>query len=288
MARGHPQPRHAPLLGSLSEASPGGPPGPYQGPGARWYGAEDAWKQDDIDFYRGLAEEHAGLGGHVLELGAGDGRVALPMLRAGFRVTALDSSPDMLAWLRERLDPGLEARFEGVRQDMRSFTLDRLFRFIYMPFNTLLVMALPHERQQALERIREHLAPSGAFAFEVFTPDPARLHPEPDWTMELEIEADDPGGAGVVHVERERRRAFDYGRQQIHIEWRHRVTQGQRTLAEWEDDLKICYLFPGELELLLERQGFRIRRRFGGGDRRPYNPTVDDMQAQFVVAEPAP
>ena len=44
---------------------------------------------DDIAFYL----KHAGRkGGEVLELGCGTGRIALPLARAGFRVTGLDHS----------------------------------------------------------------------------------------------------------------------------------------------------------------------------------------------------
>src|SRR5258708_37021709 len=82
---------------------------------------------------------------------------------------------------------------------MRSFELDRLFRFICLPFNSMLLLIRPQERQAMLERVREHLAPSGAFAFEIFTPDPARLAAHDGWDIDVEGEADDAGGAGKGH-----------------------------------------------------------------------------------------
>lgn len=263
----------------------------YFGDGARWYGAVYAWRTEDIPFYTRLALEYAGPGGSVLELAAGDGRVALPMLHEGFRVTALDSSEDMLETLRRRAAPDDEVtreRLETVRQDMRKFQLDRLFRFIYLPFNTLTAMALPHERQNLLTRIREHLAPSGAFAFDIFTPDPELLHDEADWIVDLEHEAEDPLGEGTVHVLRERQRAFDYGRQVMHVDWRTAVRRNGELLATWESQMDLAYIFPRELELLLERQGFRIKNRYGGPEREAYEPGPEDMQPQYVVAQLAP
>jgi SAM-dependent methyltransferase len=227
----------------------------------------------------------------VLELACGTGRVCLPLARAGFSVTAVDSAPDMLSVLREALDGEPEAvrrRVEPIEQDMRRLWLDRLFRFICLPFNSFLLLNQPHERQAMLDRVREHLAPSGAFAFEVFTPDPLRLAAPPAWEVDVEVEADDPGGEGTVHVVRENRRTVDYGRQVMRLEFRSRVTRGDVELAAWEDQLDIAYIFPRELELILERQGFRIHERFGGPDGEAYAPTPDAVHPQFMVAQLVP
>jgi SAM-dependent methyltransferase len=295
VAHRHPQPRHPPLLRSLTEDRAPADPGAYfQGPAARWYGAAYGWRDEDIPFYLREAERHAGPGGAVLELAAGEGRVTLPMARAGFHVTAVDSSTEMLAGLRRRLDgePAEVSRLvEVVEGDIRALQLDRLYRFIYLPFNTLLMLVEPHERYRALEHVREHLAPSGAFALEVFTPDPERLVPQADWAVDIDHEGEDPGGEGPVRVTRWMRREVDYGRQRTRSRFRYRVAgaaEGGAVLAEWEDELEIAYVFPRELELLLERQGFRILGRSGGGDGRPYAPAAGDMQPQYVVARLVP
>lgn len=292
MAGRHPQPRNPAVLGRLSqERVPGDNSQHYQGQAARWYGAFYAWKTDDIAFYQTQAERWAGPGGAILELACGNGRVALPLARAGHRLTAIDSSAAMLAELRRRLRSEPEAvrdRVEALQQDMRRFQLDRLFRFIYLPFNTLLLLAQPQQRQAMLDRVREHLAPSGAFAFEIFTPDPARLVNDEGWNVDLEVEADDPGGEGTVHVLREVRRSIDLGRQLIHLDFRNRVSRAETSLASWEDELNLAYIFPRELQLILERQGFRVRERFGSADGSAYEPTPDNIQPQFVVAQLIP
>jgi SAM-dependent methyltransferase len=225
----------------------------------------------------------------VLELAAGEGRVALPLARAGMRVTAVDSSQAMLDVFAGRLteEPAeLRGRVELVQQDIRRLQLDRLFRFIYLPFNTLLLMVRPQDRYALLERVREHLAPSGAFAFDIFTPDPTRLVEEPDWVTEIDIEAPHPEGA--VHVLRERRRTFDLAEQYMHASWRHTISREGAVIERWESELDIAFVFPRELELLLERQGFKIKARYGGPDGSPYAPTLADVRPMFVVAQIAP
>jgi SAM-dependent methyltransferase len=288
----HPQPSHPPLLGSLTrDTFPPDGSTYYEGNAARWYSAVYAWKTDDIPFYLAQAERWAGPGGAVLELACGNGRVALPMARAGHRVAAVDSSKAMLEQLADRLreepEPVRE-RVEPLRQDIRHLQLDRLFRFVYLPFNTMLVLLQPHERQAMLEGVREHLAPSGAFAFDIFTPDPARLVDDADWSIDVEVEADDPGGEGRVHVRRDCLRRMDYGHQTMRLRFRHLITRDDTELARWEDELELAYIFPRELELILERQGFRIEHRYGGAEGQPYEPATGNLQQQFVVAKLVP
>ena len=293
MAGRHPQPRHPPLLRSLTEkALPPDNSDHYRGPAARWYDAVYGWRIEDIPFYRRLAEEWAGPAGAVLELGAGSGRITLPLARAGFHVTAVDSSPDMVEILERRLAAEPEAArrlVEPVRQDIRRLHLDRLYRLVCLPFNTLLMLSQPHDRHQALNHVREHLAPSGAFAFEVFTPDPERLRPSDGWEVDLEHEIDDPR-EGRLRVRREVERDVDLGRQLLNTRFRCRVarTVDDAELASWGEEMSVAYIFPRELDLLLERQGFRVKARYGGPDMRPYEPRPGDVQPQYVVAQLLP
>jgi hypothetical protein len=287
----HPQPGDPPLLSSLTgEAAPRDQSLHYGAASARWYDAINSWRTQDIPFYLREAERAAAPGGAVLELAAGQGRVALPMARAGFRVTALESAPAMLAVLDSKLaaEPAdVRERVEPVPGDMRRFDLDRLYRFIYLPFNTLLILSQPHERQGMLTRVREHLAPSGAFAFDIFTPDPAKMVDPADWVMELDFEVEDPEH-GRVRVQRERRSLTDMGRQVRHFWFRNRILSGDREVALWEDDLELAFVYPRELELMLERQGFRIKQRYGGPDGEPYAPTAADVQPMYIVAQLVP
>jgi hypothetical protein len=281
----HPQPGHPPVLGGLTV-----PALHYGEAAARWYDAVNSWRIEDILFYLREAERWAGTGGATLELAAGQGRVVLPMARAGFQVTALEISPPMSRRLEEKLvveEPLVRDRVEVVAGDMRRFDLDRLYRFIYLPFNSLLILTEPHERQAMLERVREHLAPSGAFAFDIFTPDPAKLADPPGWVMDLDFEVEDPEH-GTVRVQRERHSQTDLGRQVRHFWFRNRIRRGHEEVGAWDDELEIALVYPRELELLLERQGFRIKARHGGPGGETYEPTPDNAQPMYVVSQLLP
>lgn len=62
----------------------------------------------------------------LIEPGAGTGRIAIPALAAGFRVTALDISAPMLEVLKQRLDaiPELRDRCEIVPGDATALSFD--------------------------------------------------------------------------------------------------------------------------------------------------------------------
>src|SRR5690349_2082832 len=71
---------------------------------AALYDYEYRRRRADVAFYRELARTRLGSsGGRILELGAGSGRVTIPLARAGFDVVAVDASAAMLGKLRSRV-----------------------------------------------------------------------------------------------------------------------------------------------------------------------------------------
>src|SRR5689334_14929180 len=68
---------------------------------AYYYDLEYQRVTADLDFYHEMARR-AGARGQILELACGSGRISLPLLRAGFKVTGLDLSAKMLELARAR------------------------------------------------------------------------------------------------------------------------------------------------------------------------------------------
>ena len=86
-------------------------------------------------------------GGHVLDVATGTGLVAEELLRRGFRVTALDQSPDMLEFARRRLAGRadlVEAAAEALPFEDASFdhlTFTYLLRYVDDPGAVLVELA---------------------------------------------------------------------------------------------------------------------------------------------------
>jgi SAM-dependent methyltransferase len=133
----------------------------------------DEWSAamtEDVPFYVALARETEG---PLVELAAGNGRVAIPVAQAtGRPVLGIDSSPAMLAQARERAAAagvGLELR-EG---DMRELELDEPAGLVYCPFRGLLHVPTWAGRRQLFERVAASLRPGGRFAWNAFAFDHA-------------------------------------------------------------------------------------------------------------------
>jgi SAM-dependent methyltransferase len=147
---------------------------------AIWHDLECGSYLEDLELWRGLARRH---GAPVLDIGAGTGRVALDLARAGYAVTALDVSSELLAALTERA-AGLPVT--PVVADARSFALDERFPLCIVPMQTIQLLGGAEGRGQFLGCARDHLAPGGRLAIaiadelEPFDASIATLGPLPD------------------------------------------------------------------------------------------------------------
>jgi ubiquinone/menaquinone biosynthesis C-methylase UbiE len=73
----------------------------------------------------------------ALELGCGSGRVTLAVAQAGFLITGVDLSPQMLARAEQKLADMPEetrARVSLVQGNMTSFDLGQRFPLVIIPF----------------------------------------------------------------------------------------------------------------------------------------------------------
>lgn len=118
----------------------------------------------DLEHYTRLAERY---GGPVLELGAGQGRVAAHLALRGIEVWALEPSAAMRR-RGEARTAGLPVRWTD--GDMRAFDLKRRFPLVLAPFNTLMHLYTPSDQDTALARVDAHLAAGGVFAFDLYSP----------------------------------------------------------------------------------------------------------------------
>ena len=134
---------------------------------AKLYKLQYANYRDDIAFYARLAERIGAT--RILEIGAGMGRVSIPLARRGFAVTGLEPSGQMLA--QARVDAVLEGvTVDWVQGDIRHIELPHKYPLVIAPFNMLMHLYTISDQDDALERITQHLEPGGVFAFDLYQP----------------------------------------------------------------------------------------------------------------------
>jgi SAM-dependent methyltransferase len=113
-----------------------------------------------------LEERGVARGGRLLELACGTGRHALELAAAGYRVTATDISPDMLAVARRRPHPG-GAELQFVEADMRSAALgEAAFDGAVCFFDSIGYVQTNDAIVETFRNTRRLLRPGGVMIFE--------------------------------------------------------------------------------------------------------------------------
>jgi len=221
-------------------------------------------ENDDIPFYTELAMQY---GSPVLDLAAGTGRVAIPLVRAGFEVTALEKSQSMLSVLRskrESLPTNSRERLQVIEGDMTSFHLGQRFSLILIPASFGHAMTTD-EQLSLLSCVREHLRPEGIFVLDLF---PGGAMPEHAVFEEGPVTLSDGTKVyrhGVIDC--------DLVRQILTLRETFTVVPPGRQKPEGttiEVVSGAAILFNREVDLLIRMSRLRVRGEYGGFDGRPY------------------
>ncbi|GHO72754.1 methyltransferase [Ktedonobacter sp. SOSP1-85] len=210
------------------------------------------------------------LGGPLLDLACGTGRIALRMAAEGYQVTGVDIVPEMIERARQKaIQQGVS--IDWVVADARTFHLQKRFPFIYMLENVFQFFLTREDQEAMLARVREHLEPEGCFLFETRNPTPRNLlevrHPDPSkYTL--------PDGGQLLTTEEQ---YYDPMTQIQH--YTRQLTflhpDGQRQEKTLHTNLR--YVFPQEMEALLFYNGFQIRACYGNWQQDPLTATSPAM-----------
>jgi len=239
---------------------------------ARFYDLDYEGFQEDLPLYAGFAER---VGGPLLELGCGTGRLLLPLARAGYEITGVDMSTEMLKVARSKVEAaGLADRVTLVQADMRQLELELRFRLAFIAINSFMHLTTLDDQMTALRAWHRLIAPGGLLIIDVDNPDPQRLL-EADGRMEFQGRWFDPDtGATVL---KQLTRTADTARQIQHVLFIYDEVfpEGhvRRTLAPFQ----ARYLYRFEGELLLDKAGFTPEQVYGSYDLASYEAASERM-----------
>jgi SAM-dependent methyltransferase len=125
-----------------------------------WHDLECGAYAGDLPLWEQLAAE---LGGPVLDLGCGAGRVALYLARRGHEVVGVDSEGALIEELARRAArSGLPVR--GHRGDVRGLELGRRFPLVLAPMQLVELLPDRQGRAECLSAIAAHLTTAGRAA----------------------------------------------------------------------------------------------------------------------------
>jgi predicted RNA methylase len=229
---------------------------------------------EDIAYYTQLARDFAGKHGPILEYGIGSGRVAISMAHVGATVFGIDHSRPMLADLARRLkrEPrAIRDRVHARFGDMRRVKMRRRFPLVIAPFNVLLHLYTREDVERFLARVREHLAPRGAFVMDLSVPMPEDLARDP--LRPLRAPKFRHPSAGVVRYQE----FFDYDRARQILFVTMDLTPESNPRASFAVPLAHRQFFPREWEALLHYNGFRIEHLYGDFSRGTFDTNSEVM-----------
>ena len=242
----------------------------------RWVSSVAAITEPNRAFYlrRFVAAE-----GPVVELGVGDGRIAVEAARRGKPMIGVDNSKGMLALCRKRAkDAGVERDLTLLHADFRDFTLDAPAALIAIPFHSIGHMLTREDRLACVHNVRHQLAPGGRFLFDHFVAD--------------EEYARKSDGVPVLRDERKEgayesrlwaTTTFDFDAQVMTIRAATERVDAAGVVIERVEQptLSLGWIDPEDARALLIEADFDIEACYGDFDETPFG---EESRAQVWVA----
>lgn len=239
------------------------------------YDAQMGTFDGDLDFYVGLAQEAVP---PVLELATGTGRVSLPIARAGVPIVGVDSSVEMLAAARKKLDQEPDLPLRLVQADMREFDVPDekgTFGLAIIPFRSFLHLTTLEDQVSCLTNIHDHLCDGGLLALNFFVPDVELIAAhlgKLGRTLSHQYSFGSPESGNEIEM---------WADQQFRVH--DQFIDARFLYNEWGDDgtllrttrrgYTLCYIWPREFQHLLTRCGFEVEALYGWFDKRPFDET---------------
>lgn len=257
---------------------------------AALYDHEYRRRRADVTFYRELATKRLGGPGRILELGAGSGRVTIPLARDGHEVVAIDQSAAMIAGLRGRiakLPPAVANRISVLPGELCTFQAPGKFSLVIAAFNVLEHLYTRGELDACLRRVAAHLAPGGAFAFDVQLPDLAWLSRDPQKRWAKTRFTDPTTGRATYYSTNH---DYDPVNQIALIRIYYDPVDGRGPSRIIK--LTQRKYFPAELEALVAHAGLRVAARYGDFFWAPLDGSAESQvlicEAGLAVRKSAP
>ncbi len=225
---------------------------------------DELFSQVDVNAVQ-LLEELSGPERRLLELGVGTGRVAVPLVKRGVKVTGIDESEVMVEKLRTK-DGG--ELIDVVIGDFAEVPVEGSFPLVFLGFNTLFCLLTQDRQVECFRNVASHLQPGGRFVLDTFVPDMERFdkHGTRVGVSSLGADGSHAYELSIHHATK----------QMVEIQSVRRSADGETMVLP----LVIRYAWPSEMDLMAAMAGLELEARWDWYDRRPF---TDDSQAHISV-----
>lgn len=220
--------------------------------------------------------------GVIVELGVGDGRIAIEAARRKCSLVGVDLSPTMLARCRERAEQaGVAERLTLIEADFRHFDIPAPAALISLPYHSIGHLPSIDAKRETVRHVFERLRPGGHFVFDDFLMTPQLM----SHMRTVQLRAAYQGALGndcLLWVTS----LIDELKQSISVvTWEdtldeHGVMQERRYRR-----LSLSWLEPDQTRTLLIDAGFIIDACFGDFQRTPFDARTASEQV-WIARKP--
>ena len=238
---------------------------------ARLYDLDLSEDPGDIELYLALATR---TGGPILEIASGSGRVAVPLAAAGYKVTAVDIDPAMLARAAEAAaaaGPETGARYAAIEADLIDLKLPggATFHLAILALNSILLLDSRDTQQAALDTMARHLEPGGLAVVDVWLPSADELA-RYDGRLALEYVRTD-SVTGLV-VAKTTAAQHEPATGHVSLTAIYEESQQGGTVRRWIREDRLRLLNADDLRAMAESVGLEVELVGGDYDLNPVGP----------------
>jgi len=214
------------------------------------------WKKDDIEFWKSLFIYPDT---NILELAAGTGRLAVPLIREGINYTGLELSNEYVQYAN------LKFQFSDpiILGDMRDFNLNKKYDFIFIGFNSFLHLLSKNEAIQCLRSIKNHMHSNSKLYIDIFMPDASSLYrSSSDILTVMEFMDSQQKCTSTI----EEFFCYDNKREVASINWQYK---NQENIYYKKFDFQMKIYPSNTMNRILVDNGFDVYNLWGSYDRSP-------------------
>ncbi|MEP7306957.1 MAG: class I SAM-dependent methyltransferase [Acidobacteriota bacterium] len=205
--------------------------------------------------------------GPVVELGVGDGRIAVDAAVRGCTLVGVDLSSAMLERCRRRAaHAAVLDRLTLLQADFRTFALESPADLISLPYHSLGHLVELSDKRDALGHIFSQLRPGGRFIFDDFLMTPALMSS----MRQVQLRASYQTAAGldvllwVTSLVNETAQTISV------VTWEDEIGADEMLARRRYRRLSLSWLEPSQVRRLLEEAGFVVKACFGDFERTPF------------------
>ncbi len=228
----------------------------------------------DIQSFIQIAQKYSG---DILELGLGTGRIAIPLAKAGFSVTGIELSSDMIQIAEQKLskeNDQVRDRCNIIKTDASSFSINASFGLIIASCNFLNHFLTTCSIRNLFRCVKNHLLDDGVFLIDQSMPNIPSM-----------VESDKKEEIFEFCYPDDKRKIID--RFTASYDFVNQLEHDDIVLEEYRDGNltkkvqckeTLSYYFPRELKALLELEGLVVFHEQGSLSKNvPLDQNADQM-----------